>query len=123
MTLRRLDVWNKQVTETELYKNAYGTHRAVTTLLGDDATRVVIAQGGLALKRFDRTVRNDLLLPFEPTTTRDDDLWNTFKDRLRIHLDLTSGKEEMGLFGALVQNERQPGKPVFLFAMESSLLH
>jgi hypothetical protein len=93
-------------------------HWAVTTLLGTDMNRNVIAHGALPLKRFERAVTNDLLLSFEPTLTRDDALWESFKDHFRNNLDVTPETEEKGLFVLLFHGVRQPGESVYGFATE-----
>jgi hypothetical protein len=69
MTLRRLNVWHRHVTDRKLYENAYVMHWAVTTSLWNEHNRNILAQSISAFKRFERTVINDILLNFQPQLT------------------------------------------------------
>jgi hypothetical protein len=119
-TLRRWESWHQQVTDP-FYKNVCGTHAAIATLLQCESNRSVIASGPVPLQHFEKAVLSDLLLGHRPTPQRDDELWHNFTDLFRTTLDVTSAQEEKHLFGRLFRIMRQPGEPIYSFALEYKL--
>jgi hypothetical protein len=119
-TLLRWESWHQQVTDP-FYKNVCGTHAAIATLLQCKINRNAISSGPVPLQRFEKAVLSDLLLGHRPTPRRDDELWHSFTDLFRKTLDVTSAQEEKHLFGRLFRTMRQPGEPIYSFALEFKL--
>jgi hypothetical protein len=117
LTLQEWDTWHDQVTN-EVYKNAQGTHLAITTLMRDEANTTSFENGPLQMRQFRRVVMHKLLLKHKPKDARDDILWAAFKHHFRQCMEITADQEEKALFDIIHNKKRQLGDSIYSFASD-----
>jgi hypothetical protein len=115
--LQELDTWHGQVTNA-IYKNALGTHLAITTLLREATNASLCESGSANLPQFRRVVMQNLLVKHQPTISRDDVLWKAFKYHFRHCLEITTDREEKVLFSQIHNSQRKAGAQVYGFASD-----